>query len=609
MTTTTTDIDQLAQRFESAATEDISPDQPDDSTSNTVRESKRKITALGRIFGVGTVKVARWEEAIGTGESALGAQIGLALSTRSTERKKRVQAGKDEVFGFPVGRVDSAGVIGKHGGRQALVAPAKEHRGSSKQVCGLWPWGVGATAPIVGTPIGSHLRTGAPVCYDAYNWFEHGGFISNPSTFIMSLPGKGKSTLARRMVTGKIAQGVTPLILGDLKPDYVDLIRALNGQVISVGPGAGKLNPLDVGALGRIIPRLEEAETLEEAEKVELVADVWSKIVSRQVLVVSSLIQIVRGGRVADFEETVLSSALRKLYSADFVGDEARFSSTSFGPENPPILDDLIEVIIDGDDNMLLDAAADTAEEYSETVKPLRRALRSIVRGPFGEVFNGQTDEQINVDAPAVCMDVSSLGQDFSPLMAAVLLTCWSDGFGTVDAAHILEGAGLSDRKRNFMVVLDEMWRVLGAGVGLVDRVNALTRLNRTIGLELVEIVHTFKDLEALPSEEDRKKAIGFIERAGALIVGALPRDEMIQLANLKPFTSAEIAMVSGWSSNTRAMTEAPRPGQPRATPPGTGNFLIKVGESGGTGIPVHVQLTQTELSLGVHDTNQRFEK
>src|SRR5699024_7420269 len=176
----------------------------------------------------------------------------------------------------------------------------------------------------------------------------------------------------------------------------------------------------------------------------------------------------------------------------------------------------------------------------SETVKPLRRALRSMVRGPFGEVFNGHTDVRIDAAAPAGCVDVSSLGQDFSPLRAAGLSTCRADGVVAVDAAHILEDAGVSDDESNFMVVLDEMWRVLGAGVGVVDRVNALTRLNRTIGIELVEIVHTFKDLEALPSEEDRKKAIGFIERAGALIVGALPRDEMMRLANIKPFTSAE---------------------------------------------------------------------
>ena len=37
-----------------------------------------------------------------------------------------------------------------------------------------------------------------------------------------------------------------PLVLGDLKPDYVDLIAALDGQVIRLGRGRGYLNVLDI---------------------------------------------------------------------------------------------------------------------------------------------------------------------------------------------------------------------------------------------------------------------------------------------------------------------------------------------------------------------------
>ena len=40
--------------------------------------------------------------------------------------------------------------------------------------------------------------------------------------------------------------GVLPLVLGDLKPDYVDLIAALDGQVIRLGRGRGYLNVLDI---------------------------------------------------------------------------------------------------------------------------------------------------------------------------------------------------------------------------------------------------------------------------------------------------------------------------------------------------------------------------
>lgn len=568
-------------------------------TTTESNPMERRVNLAGRIFGVSDERMARWSETAGAGgEGTGGSRLGLALFTSPTTKTKKARAGKDPDYGFTVARGDRYGFHGRHGGRQNVIVPEPEHRASTKQLPGLWPWPVGAAAPIVGTPLGTHLNTGAPVCYDAYNWFEHGRYISNPSTFIMGLPGFGKSTLARRMVIGKVAQGIAPMILGDLKPDYVDLVRELDGQVVSIGHGVGKINPLDVGALGRIIPRLEEHAP-------EAVDDVWQQIISRQVLIMSGLIRIVRNDYVADFEETVIASALRLLYSGQKF-DTARYSAEQFGHSQAPIVSDLIEVIYDGSEDMVLDAAADDLDEYRTTVKPLRRALRAIARGTFGQVFNGQTSVRLDVNAPAVCVDVSAVGDGDSKLMGAVLLTCWSDGFGCIEAQHILEQTGLSSR-RNFCVVLDEMWRVIGAGIGMVDSVNGLSRLNRQIGLELVEITHTFKDLRALESEADRQKAIGLIERAGALIVGALPVDEMNQLAQVKPFTATEIEMVSGWSSTTAMMTEAPRPGGRSVAPPGQGNFLIKVGESGRAGIPFHVSLTPTENSLGVHNTNKRF--
>ncbi|NKZ73848.1 hypothetical protein GS934_02000 [Rhodococcus hoagii] len=48
-------------------------------------------------------------------------------------------------------------------------------------------------------------------------------------------------------------------------------------------------------------------------------------------------------------------------------------------------------------------------------------------------------------------------------------------------------------------------------------------------------ITHTVKDLESLEADFDIMKAKGFIERAGAVIVGALPRGEMEKLDNIIP--------------------------------------------------------------------------
>ncbi|MBM4495154.1 hypothetical protein GS426_00275 [Rhodococcus hoagii] len=55
------------------------------------------------------------------------------------------------------------------------------------------------------------------------------------------------------------------------------------------------------------------------------------------------------------------------------------------------------------------------------------------------------------------------------------------------------------------------------------------------MGTALVMITHTVKDLESLEADFDIMKAKGFIERAGAVIVGALPRGEMEKLDNIIP--------------------------------------------------------------------------
>ena len=68
--------------------------------------------------------------------------------------------------------------------------------------------------------------------------------------FVLGQPGTGKSALVKRLVTGAVAFGTQVLILGDTKPDYTPLVRHLGGQVIRIGRGLDRINPLDAGPLG-----------------------------------------------------------------------------------------------------------------------------------------------------------------------------------------------------------------------------------------------------------------------------------------------------------------------------------------------------------------------
>ena len=122
------------------------------------------------------------------------------------------------------------------------------------------------------------------------------------------------------------------------------------------------------------------------------------------------------------------------------------------------------------------------------------------------------------------------------------MLACWGEAFGAIAAAQALADAGL-ERQRLFFIILDELWRVLRAGPGLVDRVDALTRLNRQEGVGMAMVIHTLKDLVSLGTEEDRMKAKGFAERAGYLAIAGVPAAELPLLEEVVSLTGPEGAL------------------------------------------------------------------
>ncbi|MCX4098338.1 hypothetical protein [Nocardia sp. alder85J] len=477
------------------------------------------------------------------------------------------------------------GYAGPGGGRAAVVPSTPEWRSTTTQVAGLWPFAVGASAPVIGVPVGAHYVTGGPVHFDPMSWFLR-GFLTAPIAFVLALNGYGKSSLIRRIVTGAVAAGETVLCLGDTKPDYRDLVGLLGGQIVDIGYGHGTLNPLAVGALGTIADRLPDPDMRRR---------VAARVLAGQVTIVAGLIELVRGARVADYEETLIAAGLRALYTTG-----------GFTAAHPPLLVDLLAVIATGGDEMRRFAEEDDEAAYRAGTKTLRRSLRALCEGPFGEVFNGHTTIPLDVSTPAVCVDVSWIPEGDTKLLAAVLMVCWSEGFGAIAAAHTLADAGLAP-KRTFEVVMDEIWRVLGAGEHMIDRVDALTRLNRALGTGLIMCSHTIKDLASFESPASGHKALGFLERARAKIIGPVPPDEVERLRAVVSFSDTEKMLLTSWA--------APRPPsddlldeQARQAPPGTGCFLLKTGEADQPGIPFRLVYTPTERAAGVHNTNKRFD-
>lgn len=501
------------------------------------------------------------------------------------------------VYEQPYGAAQDRGFTGKGSGHSAVVSGPLEWQVTTNLACGFNPNVIGAPSPVIGTPLGRHILTGTDVACDALSWFRE-GIIANPSAFILSLPGLGKSTLIRKMLMGHVAQGHVPIIAGDIKGEYVGFTEQVGGQVITLGHGHGTLNPLDAGALGSVVPILEKHRAAlsghEAQEFDELLERTKEQVHGRQVTMVTALVGLGRKGVVADWESMLISVALREMY------DTGRFTW-----DNPPILQDLIDHLEAGGETLRAKGRARSDEQWNQRIDELALSLNALMDGAVGRIFAGKTTTPINVNATAVCVDVSAIDSGDDAVKAAVMISCWSAAFGSIEASHLLADAGLG-RQRYFAATLDEMWQILSAAPGLVSRIDTLTRTNRTTGLALYQITHTSKDMEALPTEEDRKTAMGFIERAGMVITGGLPVEELDKLTGKLSFSPAEAEMITSWSKG--APPKRSRTRGAKATPPGRGRFMIKPSKDGSPGIPVQTVLFPTEIEYELHDTNKRFE-
>jgi hypothetical protein len=237
-------------------------------------------------------------------------------------------------------------------------------------------------------------------------------------------------------------------------------------------------------------------------------------------------------------------------------------------------------------------ARTDTPAAFAERAADLIFTLDLLCTGSLAGVFDGATSRPIDLDAPAVSVDISRVGAAGDKLLTAAMLCTWSYGFGMVDAAAALADQGIAPR-RSYMGVMDELWRALRGAPGLVEHADALTRLNRSKGMSSIMITHSLADLDALATPEDRAKARGFIERSAITVMGGLPPRELAQVREVTPLTGPEMDLVASWS--------APDSWQPGAKHPGRGRYLIKAGER--LGIPIELSLVGAEHDL--YDTDQ----
>ena len=117
-------------------------------------------------------------------------------------------------------------------------------------------------------------------------------------------------------------------------------------------------------------------------------------------------------------------------------------------------------------------ARTDTPAAFADRAADLIFTLDLLCTGSLAGVFDGPTTRPIDLDAPAVSVDISRVGAAGDKLLTAAMLCTWAYGFGVVDAAAALADQGIAPR-RSYMGVMDELWRALRGAPGLVEHADA----------------------------------------------------------------------------------------------------------------------------------------
>ncbi|WP_405529039.1 ATP-binding protein [Streptomyces avidinii] len=478
---------------------------------------------------------------------------------------------------------------GRFGGRVPVEDTGAVYTGPTTQASGVYPFLLGSGLPPRGVPVGRDVLTGELVCIDPSGWT--GKLTTNPGVWVMSQPGAGKSALVKRVCLVYSAYGHMVCVPGDVKGEYSTLISELGGSVVRIGDGIGRINPLDSGPLkGRV-------HTLPVERRQALLDVLNGRRLETLVALLSTKVGL---GRPADeIERSALDTAVQ-------IASAAHESGTD------PVVADVVRVLRHGPEELRAKLSAD-GERYRDLTRSVIAGLDNLIGGPLRGLFDGPTTTPLDINAPAVSVDISALRARGNEVVSAGMIATWAYTYSSIDSARSI---GLMDRK--LVLPMDEMWRALRSGPGLVDAMDAISRLNRVTDDVTIYVTHSLLDVEALPTEMDRAKARGLMDRCDTWVIGASSQEELQRVTGKRSLTEQERMMIGSWSSATSTGLDidpsysdddgsgdgSRQVEEEGARHPGRGKYMIKVGAR--PGIASALELTTTEQRLYRTDTNQR---
>lgn len=350
--------------------------------------------------------------------------------------------------------------------------------------------GLGAPGPYIGRD-----ACGGAFVFDP--WAAYGaGLLSGPNMLIVGQIGKGKSALLKTYLARQHVFGRQGWVL-DPKGEFTPLARALGGSVIALAPGG----PLRLNAISSRMGREAQLSLL----------------------------------------RAVAAAALgRELVPEEDAGLRVALGAAGQGAAEPT-LPAVVEALLHPSEEMVAELVM-APGEFALATRQVALALQRLCFGDLRGMFDGPTSPGLDLDAPAVVLDLSAV-QDSAAL--GILMTCaaaWLQGV-VAERKRAAEAGGPDGAK--LIVVVDEAWRIT-ADLGVAEWLQQSFKLSRSFGTQNVIALHRLSDLGAAGAAGSREARIaeGLIADADTRVIFAQPPDQVPALRNLLGLTSTEAELV-----------------------------------------------------------------
>lgn len=381
-------------------------------------------------------------------------------------------------------------------------AERRGHQASTAHVQAAYPAVAEAGLGSQGVYIGRDAYGGSFV-FDPWVLYTK-GLLTSANTLVLGSPGYGKSALSkayawRQRVFGRLTEFVDP------KGEYGPLVDAMGGVTLELAPGGDvALNPLT---------RVGTREMREG-----LLQSITSAMLDRP---------------LSQAEAVGLGSALA-------AADVHRGDAETCVPDVVAQLRDPGEQIAHSL-NMTLAEARDELREIS-------LALHRLSDGPLRGMFDRPTSVGESAwDAPAVCLDLSSIGVGVSSsdLALGITMTCAS---AFLDAKRLQRARDAERAGRAAPKVIrtnDELWRAFASGLG--EYYQAAFKLARDSGVQHWLVLHRLSDLRAAGDEGSRQQRLaeGLLADASTVICYRQQEGEVPNTAQLLGLSSTETNLLA----------------------------------------------------------------